>query len=382
MSCSNCFNGCSEVTSDKCVKYTGVDIPILGIKNGDSLSYVEQSLIGFLVSVIDGTGIKIDIPSETYCQPTACTIVSNYLPTCGDITIVDLFVAVIRAACDLQTQIDVINDDLIALNADYTIPSECFPIGLLPADDTHIIVQAVINKLCSINTTLTALANNLSTNYVTLAELPALIQSYFNSISVGELMSSKMIPFAVVEYYGDLTNYPTTSDGFGPTGVGYGTWLNIFLCNGLNGTPDKRGRVGVGDTVNMGGAPLDADRATFPYQKGVAISAGVNTITLSESQMPTHTHAAPSVVTDNKHFHYEFNVDNSVGSSSLTTSNFPEYRYSSYEIIGSPTLSTIGRSSSELTNITVVTTIGSKGSSAAHNNIQPGMGCYYIMFIP
>ncbi|BCU97892.1 MAG: hypothetical protein CM15mV19_1420 [uncultured marine virus] len=45
--CSNCYNGCTEITSDKCVKYTGVDVPILGIKNGDSLSYVEQALITF-----------------------------------------------------------------------------------------------------------------------------------------------------------------------------------------------------------------------------------------------------------------------------------------------------------------------------------------------
>ena len=45
--CSNCYNGCVEITSDKCIKYTGVDVPILGIKNGDSLSFIEQSLITF-----------------------------------------------------------------------------------------------------------------------------------------------------------------------------------------------------------------------------------------------------------------------------------------------------------------------------------------------
>ena len=65
MSCSNCFNGCVETTSDKCVKYTGIDVPILGIKKGDSLSYVEQALIEFLTSTLDGSGIKLDIP-EAY----------------------------------------------------------------------------------------------------------------------------------------------------------------------------------------------------------------------------------------------------------------------------------------------------------------------------
>ena len=42
MSCSNCFNGCAEITSDKCVKYTGADIPALGISYGDTLLHVEE----------------------------------------------------------------------------------------------------------------------------------------------------------------------------------------------------------------------------------------------------------------------------------------------------------------------------------------------------
>jgi hypothetical protein len=50
MSCTNCFNGCSEITSDKCVKYTGADIPALGIQNGDTLEFVEQTLAQFLIS--------------------------------------------------------------------------------------------------------------------------------------------------------------------------------------------------------------------------------------------------------------------------------------------------------------------------------------------
>lgn len=45
--CSNCYNGCAEITSDQCIRYTGIDVPVLGIKTGDSLSYVEQALITF-----------------------------------------------------------------------------------------------------------------------------------------------------------------------------------------------------------------------------------------------------------------------------------------------------------------------------------------------
>src|SRR6185436_1601613 len=114
--CSNCYNNCTDVTSDKCVRYTGVDVPVLGIKSGDSLSFVEQALITFLVSTLDGTGIKPNIPSEIICE-----LVSQYIPTCEDLTEVDLFKALIQAACNLQEQIDVINATLTTLNADYDI---------------------------------------------------------------------------------------------------------------------------------------------------------------------------------------------------------------------------------------------------------------------
>ena len=40
MSCSNCppdacYNGCVNVISDDCVRYTGADIPALGIQTND-----------------------------------------------------------------------------------------------------------------------------------------------------------------------------------------------------------------------------------------------------------------------------------------------------------------------------------------------------------
>jgi hypothetical protein len=62
--CSNCFNGCAEIVSDQCVRYTGVDVPLLGIQHGDSLSYVEQALITFLTAALDGTGIKPTIDPD------------------------------------------------------------------------------------------------------------------------------------------------------------------------------------------------------------------------------------------------------------------------------------------------------------------------------
>ncbi len=46
--CNNCFNNCVEIVSDKCVKYTGEDIPLLGIEKGDTLAQVIERIAEFL----------------------------------------------------------------------------------------------------------------------------------------------------------------------------------------------------------------------------------------------------------------------------------------------------------------------------------------------
>ena len=84
--CSNCYNGCTEIVSDKCVRYTGIDVPVLGIQTGDSLSYVEQALIEFLTSTLDGTGIKLTIDPAIICN-----LVNQYLPDCEDLNALNLF---------------------------------------------------------------------------------------------------------------------------------------------------------------------------------------------------------------------------------------------------------------------------------------------------
>ena len=115
--CNNCFNGCTETISDQCIRYTGIDVPELGISTGDPLSVIEQSLTTFLVSTLNGSGVKIDLSSID-----VCTAVQQYLPTCGELSIADISKALIQAACDIQDQVDAINATLAVLNADYTIP--------------------------------------------------------------------------------------------------------------------------------------------------------------------------------------------------------------------------------------------------------------------
>ena len=108
-----------------------------------------------------------------------------------------------------------------------------------------------------------------------------------------------MVPYTVVEYYGSLVG------NFDVSGAGIGDWEKIYLCNGNNGTPDKRGRVPVGVIAGVGGGALDpnVDPAT-PTNPNYALlgTTGTNTVTLNTSQLPPHTHIA--TVTDPTHVHF------------------------------------------------------------------------------
>lgn len=364
--CSNCYNGCAEIVSDQCVKYTGIDIPVLGIQNGDSLSFVEQALITFLTSTLDGTGIKPNIDPAIICN-----LVQGYLPDCGDITAVDLFTALIKAACDLQDQIDATNIRINTIEANYTIG--CLS-GVAAGDGTHAIVQAIITKLCAVDTALTALALDVSTNYVKKSELCSLVEVCVAAIPPAPVTQQylKMVPYTAVEYYGPLTNFD--AGGVGLAGLG---WENIYLCNGQNGTPDKRGRSPIGIISVPGGGALSAvvDPAipgNFNYVVGS--TNGANTVTLTAPQMPVHTHnATPTVtVTDPGHFHTISNQsDNDSGSGKVAVGG-----------LGPEGVNPVTDSKTTGISVNVTVSNASAGGGQSHNNVHPVLACYYIMYIP
>lgn len=368
MSCSNCYNGCTEIVSDKCVKYTGLSIPILGIQNGDSLSYVEQALIEYLTSVLDGTGIEITSLTEDYC-----TLVSQYLNTCGVTTAVDLFRALIKASCDLQTQVDAINDVIRPFSFDL----DC--LSLPPDYTTNDVIQAIIYKVCDISVDVAAIALDLDTNYVKLADLNTLIQAYLDSTSTSTKYYNRMVPYTVVEFYGDL------SGKFDSTGAGLaGTdWEQIYLCNGQNGTPDKRGRVGVGTTDgSMGGGAMNPNvDPAYPGNPNYTLGTitGTNTVVLIPDNMPSHTHTAVSTVTPNPHSHDVTVITNGTD---FPNGELPYPTFNSSTAGGgstgiNPTGLTVGTE-----DLTVDTIISPSGNNLGHANNQPALGCYYIMYIP
>ena len=381
MSCSNCFNGCSEIVSDQCVRYTGIDVPALNIQNGDTLSSVEQNLIQFLQSALDGTGIIMDIDPSIIC-----TIVNNFLPVSGDLTLVDFTKALIQAVCDVKDSLDSLAGDVANIEAPYTTGCLTVTGG---SSVTHQVVQAIITKLCTVEADLAALAIDLDTNYVKLADLCSLVIGCIENSNPGGGTQHylKMVPYTVVEYYGSIVG------NFGTSGEGLGDWEKIYLCNGLNGTPDKRGRVGVGAIVGVPGGTLAAavNPGSSAFNPNYALwdtAYGTNSVTLTTSQIPSHTHAATSVVTDPGHTHFTFSVaELGSGSPSVSSTISAGRQLSgvgdfSYSMSGDANLPTLSPSSSKVTGVTVATTNTSIGGSEAHANNQPALACYYIMYIP
>jgi microcystin-dependent protein len=375
MSCSNCYNGCTEIVSDKCVRYTGIDVPILGIQTGDSLSYVEQALIEFLTSTLDGTGIKLTIDPAIICE-----VVNQYLPDCEDLNALNLFTALIEATCDLQAQIDVIVAELAALEGNYDV--ECLT-GVSATSGTHDILQAVITKLCDVDAALVALAVDVDTNYVKLADLDALIQAYLDSITPTTQQNAKMVPFTAVEYYGPLSNF----DGSGKGIAGLG-WDKIYICNGSNGTPDKRGRVGVGVTTGVpGGAMSAAVDPAIPGNPTYTLNSvnGTNNVTLTTNQMPVHTHTTTPIPVSHTHFIFGNTVQSNAASTINTVDQVAYARTVSsqdvnYQAMSATTPATLGKSSSE--SISANVTVNNAGGGLSHPNYQPALATNYIIYIP
>jgi microcystin-dependent protein len=363
MLCSNCYTGCVQITTDKCMRYTGLDSPLLGIKSGDSQSYVNQALIGFVSANSDGTGVKFTLVPED-----SCDLITKYYTDCKDITVVDHVRALSKALCEQDALFSSLEETINLLEENY-VPGCLDTID--GSEGTHVILQATIDLTCSNLLAINAINLDLTTNYVKVADINQYIADYISE-NTGEAgltgMQTKMVPYTVVEYYG-ITNH------FDATGAGQGEWVNIYLCNGNNGTPDKRGRIPIGTTIGMLGGSFPA--ATDPAVPGnpnysVRDVGGTNTVTLTISQIPSHTHTG-STSTDPGHTHTykQYELDQTVAK---TGSGVRALNQNNNQV-GSFVTNTSGSHSH-------IFTTAASGSGSSHSNIQPVLACHYIMYIP
>lgn len=366
--CSNCYNGCTEITSDKCVKYTGVDVPVLGIKNGDSLSYVEQSLIGFLTSSLDGTGIFPVIP-----QTDICPSLQAELDDCNPLSLNNYLTGIVKFLCSLEEQISGGGEG----GGETPLPAydlECIDIPSAgDPGDTHLVLQYVIYKVCSLVEQLNSFITYVENTYVKISDINTYIENYIQNDPGQQLIANRMVPYSIVA----ATGGSAFLNNFDASGAGIGDWVSIYLCNGENGTPDLRGRVPVGtsDGSMLGGA---MDVAVDPAQPGnptytTTTPQGGNSVVLSEGQIPSHTHAVtigPSTPT-------------------ITPTGWAAGPYVGPAIPGGGGFDGGGNgfrqrqfNADPLPPHTHTVTLSPTGGGQSHSNYQPGLGVYYIIYIP
>lgn len=387
MSCNNCFNGCAETVSDQCIKYTGLAVPELGINNGDTLSSVELAITTYLVNALDGSAIFPIID-----QSTICNVISKYLVECAGcdgLSLNELLAAMVKAICDLQVQINATNATIAALEDAYTV--DCLE-GVVSDSGTHDILQATIDKLCAIDTSLTGVINSLTT-YVTAAQVDVLIADYLANDPTQSLVSNKMVPYSAVPYFGS-TSY------FDATGAGTGDWVNIYLCNGYNpGVPDLRGRVLVGVTTGIPGEGMgpDVNPGGFNPSYTLGTTTGANSVVLNATQMPNHTH---TVTIDNSTSHSHYTVvagstttsnDNNLFNGTATGRNelglisnaLPSSQNDNFDYSLVSTAGTINAGKTSDSGIhTHTNSVSSTGGGLGHANIQPVYASNYIIYIP
>lgn len=393
MGCRNCFNGCADTISDQCIKYTGPDVPELGIENGDSLSVVETAIINYLVPVLTGAGVKPIILDEVLCE-----LVKSYLPSCTvctGFTLNEILTAIVQSVCNLQSQIDVINGTLNILNGSYSLG--CLT-GVDPSSGTHSIVQAVINNLCSLNASFSAFVLSVQTNYINVSNIDSYIEAYINN-NTPDTAANRMIPMSPVAYYGPLSNYPASGDSFDSSGVGHGYWNKVYICNGSSNpsAPDMRGRIPVGAVSGVPGGtlptPVNPTSSPLNPNYSVGSTAGANGITLQIGELPPHNHPgsiATSVVTDPGHAHFLSAVSGQTSKPVLSPANYmatiANYGNDGNYILGGVTtpLPTVGLTSTIITGVTVATAlvISDQGGGQAHSNVQPSFAVNWIIYIP
>lgn len=160
--CSNCFNTCTTITADKCVRYTGEDVSVLGITSQEPLSTTNQKIIEGLLSALNGEGISFNMG-------VVCNAIQQYLPTPQEISLKDITVALIQAVCDLSENVTTLSSSLEDIDTNYDV--SCIEGTSLNLQDT---IKLLIEELCAVKADLKAFKSSVKTTYVKIEDLNSL----------------------------------------------------------------------------------------------------------------------------------------------------------------------------------------------------------------
>lgn len=361
VSCNDCLdNNCPEVTSDGCVKYTGDPIPILGICTGDTLSKVEEVVINALLTSLDGTGITPANVTLANC-PWLLLQFGTKNPTLSN-----LLQLLIDSNCTLKGLVDALQTQIAGANAVFDLG--CLASSLPANAAPNQILQGLITAFCATSHTVTQIPGT----YVQTTDLTSLVTTILQNLGLiggssgpaAPIQYSQYFPPNVaMPYFGSLSVFDNT--GAGLPAVGF---QNLFLCNGVNGTPDLRGRTIVGAIRNVPGGTLDS--AVDPSNPlnpntnyGVGDRFGESSHRLVTLELPAHTHS----ISDPGHSHV-------MGNGVLASTNFGPYKGVGNNGAG-------GLLFLNSTNIATTGIIGTNqaGGGDIHNNVQPSAAAYWVI---
>lgn len=360
-------NNCADPIYDNCVFYTGLDVPALCIKNGDSLADVEKSIFDSLLLLSTGEGTIL--PDIIIDNTTLLDLLKG-----KELNVANILQAIISYSESLDVRIEDLEE---TVNKPITVNAPCLTLPSSPTKDD--ILKATAEKVCTIQTSVT----NIVTDYVKATDLCDAVAACLEELNsnpsnptVVVQEYTKMPKYCPVAYLGPLSVFDSTGKGIESQG-----YDKVYLCNGNNGTDDLRGVSLIGANLNISGGALNAavDPA-LPQNAGYGIPVkgrkGSFTDSLTASQGPPHNHT----VTDPGHEH----LTAGVGGETPLTSNTPIRKERavggnpSYDLIGTSSPASLGKSSKNTTGIT----IASSGQGTPHNTLHPVFGVPYIIYIP
>lgn len=247
MSCKNCRdfndNSCTDITTTNCVMSMADAVTELDICLNDSLTYVLNIVLSKIKDFLKGKGIIFDNTDLTFAD---CEYLEDLLGI-QEKNLINVLNIYKQAICELKE-----NQDVQAANILSFTDVSLYTLGCLPALDPcgelydfKTLIQAIITKLCALNTQFESIATTIldaieegAGNFLAGG---AITSCGGNGYSVSGTGASTVVkfealvpPYCPIIFTGSTANFD--ANGVGLPNTPYCGW---YLCNGNNGTPNS-----------------------------------------------------------------------------------------------------------------------------------------------